>query len=133
MATCGIKVNQLEIVSLSSALKVLNIIKSGQIVRIDFKKKDGKMRTIVGRTGVGKFVNGKGARYDATEKGLITIFELGSGYRTIAVDRIFGVKYAGTYYSFDYLQGAQTHAPGLYKAYPTRGRTYPAFTSPMYG
>lgn len=55
--------------------KLLEVLTSGKFVSVDFRKANGTMRTITGRVGVRKHVNGKGMSYDPTTRGLVVIWE----------------------------------------------------------
>ena len=50
-------------------------LRNGKFVRVVFIKQNGQERTIVGRTGVNKHVNGRGLSYDPAERGMIVIWE----------------------------------------------------------
>ena len=55
--------------------KLLKVLTSGKFVSVDFRKKNGDMRTITGRVGVGKHTNGKGMAFDPATRGLVVIWE----------------------------------------------------------
>ena len=128
----GKKITKVEVLSLNSALDVFDIMKSGQVFRVDFVTKTGRKRTIVGRSGVRKATSGAGAKYNAKSKGLMTVYEFGKGYRQVTIDNIIGVKHGGVWYSFNYLNGSEEFAPGVYPVSPSVGRTVPSETSPLY-
>lgn len=74
------------------------IIESGKICSVTFVKKDGSLRTLVGRTGVSKHVKG-GAR--TSDNSQYIMFwdknegRVGNGYRNINRDTIVAVKGLG--------------------------------------
>ena len=76
---------------------LLEMLKTGKFVSVDFRKKNEQMRTITGRVGVSKHTNGKGLSYDPAERGMIVIWEANKanrrdkkdkGYRMVTLDRI---------------------------------------------
>jgi hypothetical protein len=98
----GRKIEKVEHVTLAGAEKALRILRSGQLCRVDAVKKDGTLRTYSScRTGVSKGVTGTGMSYNPQEKGLITVYEFGVGHRTIAIDRIVGIKHGGVWYDLN--------------------------------
>lgn len=66
----------------------------GKIFSVVFKKRgDGSMRKMVCRTGVRKHLRGGDARYNFSEKGLISVFDIQKkDYRTISTESIVEVK-----------------------------------------
>lgn len=128
----GKKITKVVTVGLIEAMAIMDTIKSnGQMFRIDFiKRSDGSIRTIVGRCGVKFAKTGDGAAYNFKDKGLISVFESCSGYRTIPVDGILGIKQGGVWYDFRDINRRKTvirHVDGISGGF----RTIPAFTSPL--
>lgn len=125
----GKEIKEVHQVALSGAIKALRLLRSGQICRVDAVKKNGTLRTYSScRTGVSKGVAGKGMSYNPEEKGLITVYEFGVGHRTIAIDRIVGIKHGGVWYDFNSLNDTRfTIGRRLWL-----GRTIMAEDSPMY-
>lgn len=84
-----------------------SLLHTGRVVRVRFvKRTNGKIREIVGRTGVRKGVNGKGAKYSFKDRGLVVLEDFGLAktkptrecYRAVPIDGILeitadGVKY----------------------------------------
>jgi len=130
----GRKIESVEYATLSTAEKALNKLRSGRVCRVDFIKKDNTLRTMVCRTGVHKHTTGGGRGYDPADKGLITVFEFGVGYRTVAIDRIVGIKHGGVWHSLNGINRLPfpvRQSPNLLEALGRR--TFAATTSPMYG
>jgi len=50
--------------------------RQGKIMTIKYFTKDGKVRTLNGRLAVKKYLSGKGAKYNALERGLVCIAEM---------------------------------------------------------
>ena len=128
--TCGLPVTKVVALSTGGAVALLRKLQNnGKVFRVDFTKKDGTERTLVGRCGVTSMRKGGKAAYNFTDKGLLSVWEFGTGYRTVAIDRISFIKYAGVVYAFD-----APAPPGEYDAdvITLKGRTVAAETSPMY-
>lgn len=65
----------------------------GKIFSVEFIKKDGKLRKMNARIGVGKGVNGKGLKYDPFEKGYLIAFDMGKdSFRTINLNTIQNIS-----------------------------------------
>jgi hypothetical protein len=132
----GKKVNGVVNMTLGTAIALLtNLRNSGNVFRVDFLKKDDSLRTMVCRFGVKKFANGKGMSYSPVEKGLVTVYEFGVGYRTVNLDRIVLIKHGGTVYNFAQMSMAAAEANRVeYGINPEAlsPRTVRAETSPMY-
>jgi hypothetical protein len=80
------------------------ILKSGKFVGVTFIKKDGTVRKLTGRAGVGKFTNGVGMSFNPEDKGLVVFWEStksnrknesDKGYRMIPLKRIIEVRANG--------------------------------------
>jgi hypothetical protein len=69
---------------------------SGQIFTVDFIKKDGSVRTMNCRLGVKSKLKGKGAKYDAEARNLLSVYDMQKGaYRTINADTVFAIRCHG--------------------------------------
>lgn len=65
----------------------------GEIFSVKFLKKDGTLREMVARLGVTKHLTGQGAKYNASDYGLITVFDMQKKeYRNININTIKSVK-----------------------------------------
>lgn len=65
----------------------------GKWFRVEFTKRDGSHRTMVCRTGVAKYVNGRGLAFDPEEKGLQVVFEPAKkSYRMIPLARLLSFR-----------------------------------------
>ena len=82
-------------------LAALARLRSGKIARVDFIKKNGEFRRLIGRTGVSKGVTGEGLKFNPSDRGMIVMFELDpntgktvrkdekdKGFRFVTVSRI---------------------------------------------
>lgn len=78
--------------------KLKEIVSNGKMFTVTFKKKDGSIRTMNCRTGVKKHLKGGTLGYDAIAKGLLTVFEIGQGYKTIPAEGIIEVHANGSTY-----------------------------------
>lgn len=66
----------------------------GGIFNVKFYKADGSTRSMNARFGVRKGVNGKGLRYDPSERNNIIVYSMNDkGFRTINLDRIRTIKF----------------------------------------
>lgn len=81
------KINKLEPSKLRELLR-------DRIFSVTFKKRsDGSIRNIVGRLDVKKHVIGRGASYNASDYGLLIVFELKTNsYKCIPIDGIIDLK-----------------------------------------
>ena len=59
-------------------MDVLSMIRStkGKFFVVEFEKKDGSLRRLVGRLGVRKGVTGEGMKYDPQDYGLQTVYDV---------------------------------------------------------
>jgi len=127
----GKKVTEIKTVNFSQALALITMLrKTGQVFRVDFtKKSDGSDRTMVCRLGVKSKTSGKGARYSFSDKGLLSVYEFGKGYRAIPLDNIEGIKVGGVWYNFESINSVIPSGVYVGSNHPTR--TIPASTSPL--
>jgi len=128
----GQPVEKFVVLTLAQAVAlILKLRNSGKVFRADFVKRgDGSNRTMVCRCGVKKYLKGGSAAYSFSEKGLMSVYEFGTGYRSIALDNLARIKFAGVIYEFN-----STVPAGEYPAdvlTENHIRTIPADTSPMY-
>ena len=72
-------------------------IEDGKFVTITFRKKDGSIRTITGRSGVKKYLKGGKSTLDP-DKFFVLYSMADQGYRAIAKDRVLAVKSHGSIY-----------------------------------
>jgi len=131
-SNAGQPIKEVEVLSLGKAVALLRKLQNcGQIFRVDFKKKDGSMRSMNCRFGVRKGITGKGRKYSATDKGLLTVWESGEGWKNITVDEIRAIKHSGIWYMFNapsYMSKGTYPRTAIYRT----GRTVEAHTSPMF-
>jgi len=72
--------------------QLLNEMQSGKIFTAEFVKKDNTIRTINCRTGVKKYVSGKGLSFDPMAKSLLPVFDLQKKqYRFINLSTLISV------------------------------------------
>jgi len=72
----------------------------GRFATVVFRKNDGTMRTLNGKTNVRKAVKGVGANYDARERGQIRVFDVNlrengqrvGGYRTVTANKVVSIS-----------------------------------------
>ena len=63
------------------------------------KRTDGTNRLMVCRLRVRKGVNGRGMKYDATERGLMPVYDVqAQSWRSIPVDAVTDLTIRGTHY-----------------------------------
>lgn len=86
---------------------ILNILKDGSIVNVEFEKKDGTLRSLTGRIGVKRHVTGKGKAFRDEDKDLITIYDMElaqkdpkRAYRSFKVSKLRSLKHKGVEYNF---------------------------------
>ena len=126
----GQPVKKVLVPNLSQTLRLFNSLhSSGKVFRIDFKKKNGELRTMVCRCGVHSKTNGKGMAYNPMDKGLMTVYEFGKGYRTVNLDTISFIKHEGVGYLMNSLLPFGEHSKTMFSQL---GKTLRARTSPMY-
>lgn len=70
----------------------LQIIRSGKFFSCEFKKRDGSIRKMTARSGVKKHLKGGTPSYSASDLGLVTVYEMGTGYRSIPVYNLLKVN-----------------------------------------
>lgn len=91
--------------------KVRKLIEAtkGKFFRVVFTKRTtGEIRTMLCRTGVAKFTNGKGLKFDPGNKDLAIVWDLqawnpdkDTGYRSINLRTVTELKFAGTVHTFE--------------------------------
>ena len=79
-----------------------NLVADGAIFSVEFvKRSDGTVRKMVCRTGVGKYLHGGKAAYEAKSRNLLTVFDMeAKGYRSVPVDAIKRLSVGGQTFSF---------------------------------
>lgn len=134
---CGRPVQKVVVPTLAEAINLFDKLrKTGKIFRVDFvKRTNGENRTMVCRFGVGKHTKGGKRRYDACDKGLFLVWDFNKqGYRMITIDNMICLKTGGVVYWFDdsILVANKYDVPVTTNIGDLKGRTLPAFTSPLY-
>jgi hypothetical protein len=68
----------------------------GRIFKVVFvKRSDGSCRSLTGRIGVSKYINGKGMAFDPSDKNILVVFEMRSkSYKCIPLDNVLCLFYA---------------------------------------
>ena len=56
--------------------KAIELMKSGRFFSAEFVKKDGSTRKILARTGVKKYVTGKGKAWSPSERGYVSVYDV---------------------------------------------------------
>ncbi|MCB1686874.1 MAG: hypothetical protein KDI33_00195 [Halioglobus sp.] len=79
-----------------------NLVADGAIFSVEFvKRSDGRLRKMTCRTGVRRRLRGTGAKYDATARNLLPVFDMeAKDYRSIPVDAIRRLTVGGQTFSF---------------------------------
>ena len=68
----------------------------GKIASADFIKKDGSLRKMVFRTKVTKGVTGEGMRYNPSDYGLRTVYDMQKGaFRHINLETVISIRAKG--------------------------------------
>ena len=91
---------------------VRRIIKAtnGKFFSVVFTKRTtGELRKMICRTGVGKFANGKGRKYDPADKDLMTVWDSqawdpekgDTGYRSINLRTVCEIRFRGMVHTFE--------------------------------
>jgi len=66
----------------------------GKFFTTTFIKKDGTVRTMTARTGVSKGVNGKGLKFNPTDKNLVVVYEMNKdGHRMINLETVTQITF----------------------------------------
>ena len=69
---------------------------NGKFFTVKFIKKDGTLRKMTCRTGVSKFVTGKGLAFEPKEKGLKVVWSTDAeGYRMINLAQVTEITFNG--------------------------------------
>lgn len=129
----GRPVAKLVVPTLAESVNLFNKLRtSGKIFRADFiKRTNGEKRTMVCRCNVKKYLKGGKAAYHFGDKGLLSVYEYGKGYRSITIDNLHMIKFGGVVYLFN-TEAKAGHYPVEQHFAQDYGRTYPASNSPMY-
>lgn len=81
--------------------------KGGKIFTTEFVKRDGsEVRVLPGRLNVVSALRGGEAKYDAKEKSLFRVFDMGTGgsgrgYKAIPTEGVLSIKSGDTRYEFE--------------------------------
>ena len=70
---------------------LLNFIEltNGKFFRVTFVKKNGEVRSLTGRIKARKYVTGAGLRYDPSDYGLMTVFDVqNDGWRMVNLNTV---------------------------------------------
>ena len=127
------------------ATVVPEVLMSGQVCRVDYMKKDGEVTTMICRTGVGKYVTGRGKSPTDLTQGRLSVWAFDrQGYRTLKLNKIMTIKHGGILYDFRNMHAHTALADGCYDeaaqllttpgeyGCDLDGRTVEALTSPLY-
>lgn len=74
----------------------------GQIFSVFVSQRNGQIKRMACRKSVTKGVTGRGAKYDPTKHGLLTVYKMAgakSGFRSIATEGILQVQIDGQLYN----------------------------------
>ena len=73
---------------------------NGRFFGVDFQKKNSdEVRVMNARTGVSRYVTGGGLKFDATQKGLIPVYDIiNKGYRMININGLMRLRTNGETY-----------------------------------
>lgn len=83
----------------ANLLKVLDYIYSGKMFTVEFRKSNGQWRLMKARTGVKKYLTGKGLGYDPKDFNLITVFDMEKrAYRSFKLHQVDSIKFKNTLY-----------------------------------
>lgn len=75
-------------------MKSILSLTGGRFFTVIFRKRDGTIRKMNCRTGVHRYVKGTGLPRECPH--LLTVYDVkAAGYRSLPVDRIVAVRYAG--------------------------------------
>ena len=73
--------------------------KDNRMFSLQFIKKDGTKRIMLARFNVTKGLTGKGAKYNAEDYNLMTVYDMNkSSYRSVPLDRLIGLRTKGKRY-----------------------------------
>lgn len=88
-----------------ATLKELLSKTNGRFFTVTFKKKDGSLRTINGRTGVHKYLKGGKATFDAQDKvqqdWTVGVWETKKGYRCFKASQVTSITTNGLTVNFE--------------------------------
>ena len=78
-------------------------LNQGKFFTVEFIKKDGTLRRMNCRTGVKKYLSKNGRKIQTippTENGILRVYDLKNGYRSINIDTIQRISICGTKITF---------------------------------
>jgi len=89
------------------------VLMSGQVCRVDYEKSDGEITTMICRTGVGKYVTGRGKSHTDLANGRLSVYSFDrQGYRTLRLKGILTIKHGGILYDFRNFHAMQAFKDG---------------------
>lgn len=79
--------------------KAKKLLSTNTFKRVVFTKRgNGETRRMLCRGGVKKGLTGAGPKYDADSKGLVTVYEVGVGWKNVPADAITEIRAGGKVY-----------------------------------
>lgn len=80
--------------------KILKTVSGNTFFSVTFRKRSNpdEIRQMTCRFGVSKGVTGKGRRFEANEKGLISVYDVKNGFRMIPIEGIMEIAIKGKTY-----------------------------------
>jgi hypothetical protein len=95
---------------------LVTLKKTGSFFTAEFIKKDGTIRKMNCRCNVKKYKKGDSLGYNATSKGLLSVFDMEKlEYRMINLDTLISITFGGKKYLFNNV--AQTEAEQFIKSH----------------
>jgi hypothetical protein len=74
---------------------------TGEVCRIDYQRSNGKLTTMLVRTGVSKYVTGRGTSPTNLDKDRLSVWSFDrQGYRTLKLNKVLTIKHGGILYDF---------------------------------
>ena len=92
--------NYIKMISKKEAKHLLTKMqKDNRMFSLEFLKKDGTKRVMLARFNVTKGLTGKGAKYNAEDYNLMTVYDMNkSAYRSVPLDRLLWLRTKGKRY-----------------------------------
>jgi hypothetical protein len=92
----------MKIITPTDAFYLLRRFSYGKFFRVTFRKADGSIRRLIGRTGVHQFTNGDGMRYNPDDRMNVIVWDAAiQEYRTVPCYRIMEIKMRHQLYKID--------------------------------
>ena len=85
--------------------KIVDLIKGtkGRFFSVSFVRKDGSIRNMTARIGVKKGINGRGLKFNPSEKDLMVVWAMDKeNYRMINLKTIRSIKFKNTINNFNH-------------------------------